>query len=126
MLPVLMLLMSHVAVVPVAFIVAAILFSHVPIHLSSPLPRITILMVLAMLMRSATFTCAAAAILPLQSTATTSRGRGCARSGSGILMYPQMPGQLVGSGEALLAAWKCAGMRLLPGMCADVACLMLN
>jgi hypothetical protein len=126
MLSVLVLLMSHVAVVPVAFIVAAILFSHVPIDLSSPLPRITILMVLAMLMGSATFAGAATAILPLQSTATTARGRGCARGGTGILMYPQMPGQLVGSGEALLTAWECAGVRLLSSMCADVARLMLD
>lgn len=68
LLTVLMLLMSQVAVVPVPFVVAAILFGHVPIHLSGPLPRVTVLMVLAMLMRSATFA-RASAVFPLQSTA---------------------------------------------------------
>lgn len=49
-----------------------------------------------------------------------------ASSRVGVVVYPRVPGELVGAGEALRAAWELAGVRLLAGVSADVPRLVLE
>jgi hypothetical protein len=44
----------------------------------------------------------------------------------GVVVYPRVPGQFVGSAKSLCAAWKLARMRLLTRMGSNMSCLMLK
>lgn len=44
----------------------------------------------------------------------------------GVCMNPRVAGELVRATEPFRASWKCAAMRLLTSMCADVSSLVLQ